>query len=110
MGLIRGEKLTAYSKRMGWTEPWVSSHGNKFNQDWGWTVEGNELSGVSWLLKVDDRPYLTYRTSGRGVEPLSSQAGYLDRCVFGRQETWEDSPEGWPQQEAFERNRRLDEY
>jgi hypothetical protein len=28
--------------------------------------------------------------------------GLLDQTVYGRQETWEDSPEGWPQ--TFEAN------
>ena len=104
------EKLQAYSERMGWREPWVSSNGNSYNQDWGWTVDDGEVPGVSFLLKVGDQAYLTYSTVGRGVEPLSSEAGYLDRTIYGRQETWEDSPAGWPQTEAFSKTRRHDEY
>jgi predicted dithiol-disulfide oxidoreductase (DUF899 family) len=35
---------------------------------------------------------------------------YLDRSLLGRQETWEDSPEGWPQTAAYDWWRRHDEY
>lgn len=104
------EKLTAYSERMGWREPWVSAGETSYNDDWGWTRDGGEVPGVSFLLKVGEQAYLTYSTTGRGVEPFSSEAGYLDRTIYGRQETWEDSPAGWPQTEAFSRTRRHDEY
>lgn len=104
------EKLRAYSQRMGWSEPWVSTGDSGYNEDWGWTRDDGEVPGVSFLLRVGDQAYLTYSTSGRGVEPLSSQAGYLDRTVYGRQETWEESPQGWPQGEPFARIRRRDEY
>ena len=103
-------KLRAYRQRMGWPEPWVSSYHNDFNADWGWTVDGGEVPGVSCYLRSDDDVYLTYTTSGRGVEPLMSFPGFLDRVVYGRQETWEDSPEGWPQQNPYQRNARRDEY
>lgn len=54
--------------------------------------------------------FLTHSTQGRGVEPLSGFAGYLDSTPFGRQEDWEESPEGWLQQPPFGRDRRHDEY
>jgi len=43
-----------------------------------------------------DRVYETYWTTGRGNEVMASSYGLLDRTVYGRQEFWEDSPEGWP--------------
>ena len=35
---------------------------------------------------------------------------FLDLTPFGRQETWEDSPAGWPQTPPYEWWRRHDEY
>jgi predicted dithiol-disulfide oxidoreductase (DUF899 family) len=45
----------------------------------------------------DDRVYETYWTTDRGNEAGFWSYGLLDRTVFGRQEPWEHSPEGWPQ-------------
>lgn len=105
------EKLMAYSRRMGWTVPWVSSHDTTFNQAWGWTRPGGgEVSGFSVYLQLEGRPYLTYRTEARGVESLSSLAGHLDLTPYGRQEFWQDVPAGWPQAEPFTKTRRHDEY
>lgn len=104
------DKITAYNARMGWDAPWVSSLNSTYNQDWGWTADDGEVPGVSCYLQLDGQPYLTYSTSGRGVEPLSSQVGYLDSTVYGRQESWEDSPAGWPQTNPYQKTRRHDEY
>jgi predicted dithiol-disulfide oxidoreductase (DUF899 family) len=48
-------------------------------------------------LRDQDRVYETYWTTGRGVEPMEPSYGILDMTVYGRQETWEESPAGWPQ-------------
>jgi predicted dithiol-disulfide oxidoreductase (DUF899 family) len=48
-------------------------------------------------LRVGDRVYETYRNGGRGNEVMAPSYGLLDLTVYGRQEFWEDSPEGWPQ-------------
>jgi Bacterial protein of unknown function (DUF899) len=37
-----------------------------------------------------------HRTSGHGDEVMAPSYGLLDRTAYGRQEFWEDSPEGWP--------------
>jgi len=39
----------------------------------------------------------TYWTTMRGVEAMDNSYRLLDLTVYGRQETWEDSPAGWPQ-------------
>jgi predicted dithiol-disulfide oxidoreductase (DUF899 family) len=44
-----------------------------------------------------DSVFHTYLTNGRCVEALGSVSTFLDLAPFGRQEDWEDSPEGWPQ-------------
>ena len=40
--------------------------------------------------------YETYWSTGRGTEPMAWSYALLDGTVYGRQEVWEDSPEGWP--------------
>ena len=104
------EKLLAYSERMGWSAPWVSSFACSYNQDFGWTQPDGEVPGVSVYLRRKDDVFLTYSTTGRGVEPLSGLVGYLDISPYGRQEEWEDSPDGWPQLPAFTVGKRHDEY
>jgi predicted dithiol-disulfide oxidoreductase (DUF899 family) len=48
-------------------------------------------------LRDDDKVYETYWTTGRGNEAMAPSYGLMDLTVYGRQELWEDSPEGWPQ-------------
>jgi hypothetical protein len=43
-------------------------------------------------LREGDR----YPTTGRGNETMGSSYAMLDLTAYGRQESWEDSPEGWP--------------
>ncbi|PYE50447.1 DUF899 family protein [Deinococcus yavapaiensis] len=91
-------KLLAYARRKGWNTPWYSSYETNFNQDWGWTdPDGNEGPGLSVYLLLDGQPHLTYVTTGRGVEAMSSYFGYADLLPYGRQELWQQVPPGWPQ-------------
>jgi hypothetical protein len=46
-------------------------------------------------LRHGDRVFGTYWTSGRSLEAIVPSDGLLDMTVYGRQETWEDSPAGW---------------
>jgi hypothetical protein len=48
-------------------------------------------------LRDGHRVFETYWTTARGCEAMSGSYGMLDMTVYGRQERWEDSPEGWPQ-------------
>ncbi len=52
--------------------------------------------GLNVFLRDGDRVFRTYFTSGRGVEALGSNWTFLDLTPLGRQEDWEDSPEGYP--------------
>jgi predicted dithiol-disulfide oxidoreductase (DUF899 family) len=100
------EKIEAYQKRMGWTIPWVSLAGNGFNADCGVTSG----FGLSVFLRDGGDAYRTYFTTGRGVEALGSVWTFLDLTPLGRQEEWEDSPQGYPQTPPYEWWRRHDEY
>jgi predicted dithiol-disulfide oxidoreductase (DUF899 family) len=103
-------KLRPYQRRMGWTVPWYSSFGTDFNSDFGVTVGEDEKSGVSVFLRDGDAVYRTYFTSGRGDEMLGTVWSFLDLTPFGRQESWEDSPPGWPQTPPYDWWRRHDKY
>jgi predicted dithiol-disulfide oxidoreductase (DUF899 family) len=54
--------------------------------------------------------YRTYFTTARGVDRLRLDFNLLDLTALGRQEAWEDSPEGWPQAPTMQSLRRHDEY
>ncbi|HSG91745.1 MAG TPA: DUF899 family protein, partial [Pseudomonadales bacterium] len=105
-------KLEAYRARMGWSFPWVSSARSDFNVDFGaTTAAGEETFGYSVFLRDgDDRVYLTYQVADRGVEGLGTVWTLLDTTPLGRMESWEESPEGWPQTRPFVWWRRHDEY
>jgi predicted dithiol-disulfide oxidoreductase (DUF899 family) len=103
-------QLAAYRKRMGWEVPWYSSSGSDFNRDFGVTTDDGEIFGLSVFLRDGDDVFRTYFTSGRGVEALGSNWTFLDLTPLGRQETWEDSPPGYPQTPPYEWWRRHDEY
>jgi predicted dithiol-disulfide oxidoreductase (DUF899 family) len=111
-------RIEVYRQRMGWTVPWVSSFGTDFNPDFGVgpkdpqpeAHQDGETFGLSVFLRDDDSVYRTYFTSRRGVEHLGSVWTLLDLTPYGRQETWEDSPKGWPQGAPYAWWRRHDEY
>lgn len=105
------EKLLAYKQRMGWTDlPWYSSFGTDFNADFGVTVDDQEDSGLSFLLRDGDRIFWQSQVRNRGVEDMISTFWLLDQTPLGRQEKWEDSPDGWPQTPPYAWWRRHDEY
>ena len=49
------------------------------------------------FVREGDRIYRTYLINSRGDEAMGSTWAYLDITALGRQEEWEDSPEGYPQ-------------
>ncbi|WP_207449671.1 DUF899 domain-containing protein [Bacillus sp. SD088] len=103
-------QIKPYKRRMGWTVPWYSSYGTDFNYDFGATHEGGEQGGVSVFLWDNDHVFHTYHTTDRGTDILFGTYNWLDMTPFGRQEDWEDSPEGWPQTPRYEWWRLHDEY
>ena len=103
-------KLLAFRDRMGWTLPWVSSESTTFNEDFGATVDGEERQAISVFLRDGDRVFHTWSTYARGEEPFMVVFDLLDLTPYGRQETWEDSPAGWPQQPPYEWMRLHDSY
>ena len=95
---------------MGWTVPWFSSLRSDFNNDCGVTTDEGETFGLSVFIRSGDEIFHTYFTDGRGVEYLGSTWSFLDLTPYGRQETWENSPKGWPQTPPYTWWRLHDEY
>ena len=105
------ENLEAYQRRMGWEVPFLSHPGMDFFAEVGGTrPEGEEPHGLSVFLRKGDEVFQTYFITDRGLEVLDANFTLLDWTPLGRQETWEDSPEGWPQSEPYVWWRRHDEY
>jgi predicted dithiol-disulfide oxidoreductase (DUF899 family) len=104
------QNIQPYQRRMGWTIPWYSSAGSDFNDDFGLSTGQGETFGLSVFFRDGERVFRTYFTAGRGVEMLGSAWSFLDLTPLGRQEEWEDSPEGWPQSPPYVWWRRHDEY
>jgi predicted dithiol-disulfide oxidoreductase (DUF899 family) len=104
------ENIEPFRERMGWTIPWFSSARSDFNRDFGVTTDRGETFGLSVFLRDGDDAYRTYFTDRRGIEALGSVWSFLDLTPLGRQESWEDSPEGYPQTPPYEWWRLHDEY
>lgn len=105
------EAIAAYRQRMGWSFPWYSSAGSRFNLDFGVSFPadhpdpdatynydpaidpGEEGPGISAFIRGDDGVvYHTYSTYARGLDPYNPAYQLLDATALGRHE--DDLP--WP--------------
>lgn len=86
----RWEEVAPFTAFMGYTQPWYSV------RDVAKPVGGN-MGSLTSFVRDGDRAFLTYSTTGRGVEPVNGSFGLLDRTLRGRGEAWEDNPEGRPE-------------
>ncbi|MGW4589787.1 DUF899 domain-containing protein [Amycolatopsis thermoflava] len=83
--------------RMGWTMPWYTIL-DDFDTDFGVA----EYHGTNAFIRDGDRVFRTYFVNNRGDEAMGGTWSYLDITALGRQETWEDSPEDYPQTPPYE--------
>ncbi len=90
-------QFASYAKSRGWDVPFASSRGTTFADDCG----AGEGFMLSLFLRDGDDVYRTYSTTARGVDRLLFVNSVLDLCPYGRQEDWEDSPDGWPQHPTY---------
>jgi predicted dithiol-disulfide oxidoreductase (DUF899 family) len=99
--------IQRWKARMGWEViPWYTLT-DDFDADFG----VGEWHGTNAFFRDDDdRIFRTYFVDGRGDEALGGLWSYLDITALGRQEEWEDSPEGYPQTPPNTWQRRHDEY
>jgi predicted dithiol-disulfide oxidoreductase (DUF899 family) len=82
--------------RMGWEMPWYTIT-DSFDVDFG----VDEWHGTNAFFRDGDRIFRTYFINNRGDEAMGSTWSYLDMTALGRQETWEDSPAGYPQDPPY---------
>jgi predicted dithiol-disulfide oxidoreductase (DUF899 family) len=83
-------------KRMGWKMPWYTIS-DSFDKDFG----VDEWHGHNVFIRDGDKVFRTYFINNRGDEALGTIWSYLDITPLGRQETWEESPKGYPQTEPY---------
>jgi predicted dithiol-disulfide oxidoreductase (DUF899 family) len=83
--------------RMGWQMPWYTMT-DGFDADFG----VDEWHGTNAFIRAGDRVFRTYFINNRGDEAMGSTWSYLDLTALGRQEAWEDSPEGYPQTPPYQ--------
>jgi predicted dithiol-disulfide oxidoreductase (DUF899 family) len=98
--------IARWRARMGWDMiPWYTLT-DDFDADHG----VDEWHGTNVFFRDGDRVFRTYFINNRGDEAMGSTWSYLDITPLGRQETWEDSPEGYPQSAPYQWWRLHDEY
>ncbi len=117
------KKLLDYKSKRKWHLPWYSSFGSDFNYDYHVTMDRNifpveynyltekeltrlgmspgytegEQHGLSVFFRLERDVYHTYSSYARGNEGVTDAYALLDLTPYGRQESWEKSPKGWPQ-------------
>jgi predicted dithiol-disulfide oxidoreductase (DUF899 family) len=99
------DAIAQLKKRMGWGIPWYTLT-DSFDADFG----VDEWHGTNAFLRDGDAIFRTYFVDNRGDEAMGSTWAYLDITALGRQEQWEDSPDGYPQSPPYQWWRRHDEY
>src|SRR3989440_617625 len=97
--------IERWKARMGWQIPWYTIK-DDFDADFG----VDEWHGTNVFLRDGERVFRTYFVNSRGDEAMGSTWSYLDLTPLGRQEEWEDSPEGYPQTPPYQWWRLHDEY
>ena len=84
------DEVAPFVEFMGYTQPWYSVR----------DVEGpvgEDMGSLTVFLRDGDRVFLTYETTGRGVEAADASFALLDMTPYGRGEAWQDTPDGWPE-------------
>ena len=93
------DEALAYKERVGNRMTWYSTANSPFGEDMGAPAGGGFQVNV--FLRDGDTVYRTWHTDGRGTEQLSHTFPLLDVLPYGRQEEWQDVPEGWPQAPTY---------
>jgi predicted dithiol-disulfide oxidoreductase (DUF899 family) len=97
--------IERWKARMGWDMPWHTIT-DDFDADFG----VDEWHGTNVFFRDGDEVFRSYFVNNRGDEAMGSTWNYLDITALGRQEEWEDSPEGYPQTPPYQWWNLHDEY
>jgi predicted dithiol-disulfide oxidoreductase (DUF899 family) len=83
---------------MGWQRiPWY-----ELTDDWDKEFGVDQWHGTNAFIRTDDGIFRTYFVDARGDEGMGTTWSLLDITALGRQEKWEDSPEGYPQTDPYQ--------
>ncbi len=96
------DESSRYRDFMDWNMPWYSALPSRDTLLVGRQVG---LFHLVCYLRDGDRVFETYWTKRRGAEAMDYSYALMDLTVYGRQEQWEDSPPGWPQQCSITRTK-----
>jgi len=91
------ENIQRLKAEMGWERPWYTIT-DDFDVDFGVA----EWHGTNAFIREGDDIFRTYFIDSRGDEAMGSTWAYLDITALGRQEEWEDSPDGYPQSPPYQ--------
>jgi len=81
---------------MDWKMPWYT-----ITDTWDKDFGVDQWHGHNVFIREGDNIFRTYFINNRGDEAMGSVWSYLDLTALGRQETWEDSPAGYPQSQPY---------
>ena len=98
--------IARWKARMGWEQiPWYT-----LTDDFDLDMGVDEWHGTNVFLREGDGLFRTYFINSRGDEQMGGTWNYLDITPLGRQEEWEDSPDGYPQTPPYQWWHLHDEY
>jgi predicted dithiol-disulfide oxidoreductase (DUF899 family) len=91
------EEIQGLKQRHGWENiPWYEIK-DDFDDDFG----VRDWHGTNAFVRDGDKVFRTYLIDARGDERMGNTWAYLDITALGRQEKWEDSPDGYPQTDPY---------
>jgi predicted dithiol-disulfide oxidoreductase (DUF899 family) len=91
------DKIQGLKERMGWERiPWYG-----LTDDFDADHDVAEWHGTNAFIREGDKVFRSYFIFSRGDEAMGTTWAYLDMTALGRQEEWEDSPEGYPQSAPY---------
>ncbi len=90
------DAIARLKARMGWDVPWYTIT-DSFDADFGVA----EWHGHNAFIRDGEHVYRTGFVNGRGDEAMGTLWSYLDITALGRQETWEDLPDGYPRSRPY---------
>lgn len=92
------DDLLRLKARMGWKHiPWYT-----LTDDFDADFDVDEWHGTNAFIRDGDLVFRTGFINGRGDEQMGNTWNYLDMTALGRQESWEESPGGYPQSPPYE--------
>jgi len=91
-------EIQRLKQRHGWDHiAWY-----EITDDWDKDFGVDQWHGHNVFIRDGDGIFRTYWVHDRGDERTGTLWSYLDIAPLGRQEEWEDSPEGYPQTPPYE--------